>query len=347
MQNPNTELSKKVLKANRLVVQATMKSLGKYQNVVEDLLQELDKEWNDLPLYNPIRHILSNGGKRLRPVLTLMANDFFDGNLEQAYLPALGIELFHNFTLLQDDIMDEAPLRRGKPTSHILFGENETILSSDVMFAKAFSLATSCPERYLRKVLDLFNTTAVEVCEGQHLDMAFEKRTQVSIDEYIHMIGLKTAVIVGCALKLGAILADATDKDAQFIYDFGMNLGIAYQIQDDILDVFGNQTEFGKQVGGDIIANKKTYLLIKALEDANMQQKAALNYWLEETQFEASEKVEAITSIFAKLQIKEQAESVMWSYYNKAVFALESITVKQHKKDGLLAFAKVLMKRSF
>ncbi|MGK0389740.1 MAG: geranylgeranyl diphosphate synthase type II [Maribacter sp.] len=323
-----------------------MKEITTYQAIIQQQLEKLDKEWADSSLYDPIRYILSLGGKRLRPALTLIGNDFFGGDPESIATSALGLEIFHNFTLMQDDIMDEAPLRRGKPAVHTKWGENATILSGDVMFSKAFSLVTSCEDKYLRKVLNLFNETAIEVCEGQHMDMEFEERNDVHIEEYIEMVRLKTAVIVGCALKLGAILADASEKEADLIYDFGINLGIAYQIQDDILDVFGNKTVFGKQVGGDIIANKKTYLLLKALEEANTKQEAALHYWLTEANFEASQKVQAITSIFSELQIKEQAENVMQFYYKNAIHALEKIDVSRKNKNYLLGFAGMLMQRS-
>ncbi len=322
-----------------------MKTIQGYQTIIHEQLQLLDLEWKDNGLYDPIKYILSLGGKRLRPVLTLMASDCFEGQLEDAYRPALGIELFHNFTLLQDDIMDEAPLRRGKPSTHIIYGESGTILSGDVMFSKAFSLVTSCKDQHLRAVMDLFNETAIEVCEGQHMDMAFENRDDVSIGEYIEMIRLKTAVIVGCALKLGAILAKASKEESQAIYDYGVNLGIAFQIQDDILDVFGDSKHFGKQVGGDIISNKKTYLLLKALEEANSKQEAALNYWLAETDFDARQKVDAITTIFSQLHIKEQAEKVMHQYYDKAIHALENLRIKEENKTYLRQFARMLMDR--
>jgi len=322
-----------------------MKDIRAYQDIILSELQKLESDWKDTDLYHPIRHILSIGGKRIRPVLTLMATDFFQGDLTKSYKPALGIELFHNFTLLQDDIMDEAPLRRGKPTAHLQWGENKTILAGDVMFSKAFSLVTSCEDRYLRSVLDLFNETAIEVCEGQHMDMEFETRNDVSISEYLDMIRLKTAVILGCALKLGAILSDASPKDANAIYDFGVNLGIAFQIQDDILDVFAKDKTFGKQAGGDIIANKKTYLLIKALEDANQQQQSALKYWMKETDFNANQKVAEVTSIFSELQIREHAQQVMEHYYQSAIVALRSIDVPGKNKLYLETFARTIMKR--
>lgn len=323
-----------------------MKTIVEYQELISNEIDLLEDNRSKLALYDPVSYILSIGGKRLRPVLTLIGTDLFDGNLEDSYKSALGIEMFHNFTLLHDDIMDDAPLRRGKATVHEKWNINSAILSGDVMFVQAFVMVTSCKTEYLRSVLDLFNVTAIEVCEGQHLDMEFETREDVTIPEYIEMIKLKTSVLVGCALKLGAILADATEEQANLIYDFGLNLGIAFQIQDDILDVFGDAALFGKQVGGDILANKKTYLLLKALENANETQEEELNSWMNVTDYQAEQKVEAVTAIFNDLQVKEQAESVMWSYYDKSIEALNQLNLPQNKYDYLLNFAKGLMVRT-
>lgn len=323
-----------------------MKTIVEYQELISNEIDLLEDNRSKLALYDPVSYILSIGGKRLRPVLTLIGTDLFDGNLEDSYKSALGIEMFHNFTLLHDDIMDDAPLRRGKATVHEKWNINSAILSGDVMFVQAFVMVTSCKTEYLRSVLDLFNVTAIEVCEGQHLDMEFETREDVTIPEYIEMIKLKTSVLVGCALKLGAILANATEEQANLIYDFGLNLGIAFQIQDDILDVFGDAALFGKQVGGDILANKKTYLLLKALENANETQEEELNSWMNVTDYQAEQKVEAVTAIFNDLQVKEQAESVMWSYYDKSIEALNQLNLPQNKYDYLLNFAKGLMVRT-
>ncbi len=324
-----------------------MKPLAEYQQIVLNQLQQLESERKAGDLYEPIWYLLSRGGKRLRPVLTLIAADFFDGDLKKAEKPALGIELFHNFTLLQDDIMDEAPIRRGNPTVHIKWDLNSALLSGDVVFVQAFGLVTSCDVPYLRAVLDLFNETAIQVCEGQRFDLNFEQEEKVQIASYIEMIKLKTAVLVGCALKLGAILADADPKEAQLLYDFGLNLGIAFQIQDDILDVFGDEQQFGKQIGGDILANKKTYLLLKALEEANKSQEAELYHWMRSEDVDPNRKVQAVTTIFADLKVKEQAEKVMWSYYDLALDCLSRIEVNQSKKDYLIHFAQTLIKRTY
>lgn len=322
-----------------------MKSIVEYQEIVADEIEEFQKENKDFSLYDPVNYILDIGGKRLRPVLSLMATELFNGDFKESIKPSLGIEVFHNFTLLHDDIMDNAPLRRGHVTVHEKWNINAAILSGDVMFVQAFSLVTSCKNEFLRDVLDLFNVTAIEVCEGQQYDMDFETRNDVSIEEYIEMIRLKTSVLVACALKLGAILAKAPKEDAQKLYDFGLNLGIAFQIKDDILDVFGDASLFGKKVGGDILANKKTYLLLKALEDANEQQNLSLNSWL--NMDGGVEKVEAVTEIFEELSVKEKADEVMDEYYRKSIAALDAIDIDDSKKKFLYDFAESLMNRTF
>jgi len=322
-----------------------MKKIPEYQGVVVKEIEKFQKENKDFSLYDPVKYILDIGGKRLRPVLTLVATDLFGGIVADSIKPALGIEVFHNFTLLHDDIMDNAPLRRGQATVHEKWNVNAAILSGDVMFVQAFSLVTSCKNEFLRDVLDLFNVTAVEVCEGQQHDMDFESRNDVSIDEYIEMIRLKTSVLVACALKLGAILASAPKEDAEKLYDFGLNLGIAFQIKDDILDVFGDAALVGKKVGGDILANKKTYLLLKALEDADESQNITLKSWLSKEG--GADKVEAVTEIFEALSVKEKADEVMDGYYQKSIEALDAIQIDVAKKQYLYDFAGALMSRTF
>ncbi len=322
-----------------------MRQISEYQEIIFKEIEKFQNENSSLALYDPVNYILDIGGKRLRPVLTLMAADLFGGELEETYKPALGIEVFHNFTLLHDDIMDDAPLRRGEATVHEKWDTNAAILSGDVMFVQAFTLVTSCKEKFLRDVLDLFNVTAIEVCEGQHLDMEFETRNDVTIEEYIEMIKLKTSVLVGCALKLGAILAGASKQDSEAIYNFGVNLGIAFQIKDDILDVFGDAALFGKQVGGDILANKKTYLLLKAIEDANESQNAELNHWLQNGAEAGTEKVKAVTAIYEDLAIDVKADEVIQEYYQKSLEALDSISFDDSKKKYLAGFAENLMNR--
>lgn len=322
-----------------------MKEISEYQEIIVREIESFQKENKDFSLYDPVNYILDIGGKRLRPVLTLVATDLFGGIVADSIKPSLGIEVFHNFTLLHDDIMDNAPLRRGQSTVHEKWNVNAAILSGDVMFVQAFSLVTSCKNEFLRDVLDLFNITAVEVCEGQQHDMDFESRNDVSIAEYIEMIRLKTSVLVACALKLGAVLASAPKKDAEKLYDFGLNLGIAFQIKDDILDVFGDASLVGKKVGGDILANKKTYLLLKALEDADESQNITLKSWLSKEG--GADKVDAVTEIYEALSVKEKADEVMDGYYQKSIQALDAIQIDAAKKKYLYDFARGLMSRTF
>ena len=325
-----------------------MKSIAEYQQIVQTEVDKFQSNTKDMELYAPVKYILDLGGKRMRPVLTLMGSDLFDGVISEATTSALGIEVFHNFTLLHDDIMDNAPLRRGKTTVHEKWNTNAAILSGDVMFVQAFTLVTSCKTEHLRAIIDIFNVTAIEVCEGQQFDMEFETRDDVSLEEYLEMIRLKTSVLVGCALEIGAVLANAPKEDSRNLYDFGMNLGMAFQIKDDILDVFGDSALFGKQVGGDILANKKTYLLLKALEAANELQASELKQWMATTETnDPTKKVQAVTAIFEDLHVKDEADVLMTDYYNKALIALNKINVPADKKDYLKGFAASLMDREY
>src|SRR5476651_2411466 len=257
-----------------------MKQLTDLQVLISKAVDALKFPESPAELYEPISYILDLGGKRLRPSLLLMACDLFGGDVNKAIEPALAIEVFHNFTLMHDDIMDKAPLRRGKKTVHEKWNANVAILSGDAMMVEANKLMMKVDDPILRRVMDVFNETATGVCEGQQIDMSFEQRNNVLIDEYLNMIRLKTAVLLGGTLKIGAIIGGASLNDAQLLYSFGVNLGIAFQLQDDILDVYGDPEKFGKQVGGDILSNKKTYLLIKALELAKDDHLQQLNHWL-------------------------------------------------------------------
>lgn len=326
-----------------------MRSIEEYQQLVVEELEAFQAGMKEnLNLYNPVKYILDLGGKRMRPVLTLVATDLFGGDVHNSVKSALGIEVFHNFTLLHDDIMDNAPLRRGKSTVHEKWNVNAAILSGDVMFVQAFTLVTSCKTEYLRAVIDIFNVTAIEVCEGQQFDMDFETRDDVSIEEYLEMIRLKTSVLVGCSLELGAVLADASKEDSRNLYDFGVDLGMAFQIKDDLLDVYGDAEVFGKQVGGDILSNKKTYLLLKAFELADKSQLDELNKWLSTNDEDQSpEKVKAVTAIFNELKVKEVADQLMDSYYNKAMDSLNKIELDPSKKAYLKGFADTLMSRTY
>lgn len=324
-----------------------MKELKDLQLLIDNAVTKLDYPVYPAELYEPINYILSMGGKRMRPALLLMACDLFGGDVEKALPPALAIEVFHNFTLMHDDIMDNAPLRRGRVTVHERWNQNAAILSGDVMLIEGYKLMMQVEDRLLRVILDIFNKTAVGVCEGQQLDMDFEVRNDVKIDEYIYMIRLKTAVVLGGALKIGSILGGADLKDAELISEFGENLGLAFQLQDDILDIYGSPEKFGKQVGGDIISNKKTYLLIKALELADANQTAELNNWIALKQFDNQEKVTAVTAIYNILQVRQYAETTMHAYADKAFEALEKINLPEENKQYLRDFADGLMVREY
>jgi geranylgeranyl diphosphate synthase type II len=296
-------------------------------------------------LYEPIQYILQIGGKRLRPILTIMTCDLFNGNVNKAYDAALAIEVFHNFTLIHDDIMDSAPIRRGKETVHIKWDINTGILSGDAMMIMAYKCFENYDEGIFKKLMCLFNQTALEVCEGQQLDVDFELRNDVSIPEYIKMITNKTSVLVAAAMKMGAIVAEVSEEEANKIYDFGLNLGIAFQLQDDYLDTFGNVETFGKQIGGDIIENKKTYLYLKALEicDENDKHKL-LNYYNSKT--EDTKKVSEVTSLFLRNNISECTIKEIEIYTNKSFEILETLSISSEKKEILKNFGLGLMKRS-
>ena len=322
-----------------------MRKLEDLQDMIVAAVKKLAYPVYPAALYEPISYILSLGGKRMRPALLLMACDLFGGDVEAAIPPALAIEVFHNFTLMHDDIMDNAPLRRGKATVHKKWNSNVGILSGDVMLIEGYKLMMQVPGHLLRTVLDIFNDTAVGVCEGQQLDMEFEQRNIVGITEYIDMIRLKTAVVLGGALKIGALLGGADEKDAALLGNFGEKLGIAFQLQDDILDVYGDPGKFGKQVGGDIISNKKTYLLIKALELADEKQQQELSYWLSLNQFNEPKKVAAVTAIYNALGLRQVAEEVMHNYADKAFDALNAINLPGEHKQYLQEFADGLLVR--
>lgn len=321
-----------------------MKKLSDLQALINTGVVQLTFPVYPAELYEPIRYILSLGGKRMRPALLLMACDLFGGDVHKAVAPALAIEVFHNFTLMHDDIMDNAPLRRGKTTVHERWNKNVGILSGDVMLIEGYKLMMQVDDRLLRPILDIFNETAVGVCEGQQLDMEFETRNDVNIDEYITMIRLKTAVVLGGALKIGAIIGGAGKEDAALLHTFGEQLGVAFQLQDDILDVYGNPEKFGKQVGGDIISNKKTYLLLKALELADQTQSAELKKWLASSSNDR-EKVGAVTAIYDDLRVRQHAEKAMQTYADKSFEALDAINLPDTHKQYLRDFADGLMVR--
>lgn len=296
-------------------------------------------------LYKPIEYVMSMGGKRVRPVALLLAYNLYKEDLTFALAPAAGFEIFHNYTLLHDDLMDRADMRRGKQTVHKVWDDNAAILSGDAMFVLAYQYIARTSPGYLKGALDLFNTTAIEVCEGQQYDIDFESRQDVTAKEYIEMIRLKTAVLLAACLKLGAILGDASSEDAELLYDFGINLGIAFQLKDDWLDVYGDPVVFGKNLGGDILCNKKTYMLIKALEEANAEQRLELNRWLSAEDYDPKEKIEKVTALYNRIGVKEICESKMQGYYERSVELLMKVSVDEDRKRELLALVKSLMHR--
>ena len=296
-------------------------------------------------LYDPMRYMLQIGGKRIRPLLTLMAADLFSiTDMERAVPAALAVELFHNFSLVHDDIMDNAPLRRGHRTVHEKWDTNVAILSGDNLLIMAYAQLAKSPASTLPAILGTFNTMAAQVCEGQQLDMDFERATAVSIDQYLHMIRLKTSVLLGTALKMGALLAGAEEADAQLVYDFGVSVGIAFQLQDDILDVYGDPKQFGKQRGGDILANKKTYLLLKAFEMADAATRSKLTDWLADHS-DPSAKINNITAIYDALGVRSEVEAAKQLYINQAYNALNTIPVEIARKTPLRELAHMLLNR--
>ncbi len=312
---------------------------------VEQAINALSLTKKPQELYGPIRYSLAMGGKRIRPIMLLASCNLFDENIDVAVNAAVGIEIFHNFTLLHDDIMDNAPLRRGNPTVHSKWNNNIAMLSGDTMFVKASELMTQCDDNKLREVLEVYHKTAIEVCEGQQLDMNFETTDNVSIPQYIQMITLKTAVLVAASLKIGAILGGALPEDAENMYLFGKNLGIAFQLQDDILDVYGSPDKFGKQIGGDIILNKKTYLLLKAFQIADRYKKEELANWIFAPQFDAIEKVQAVTEIYNYLNIRELAKKEFEKYYALAFSHFDKVPVNEERKIEILSISRSLLGR--
>jgi len=297
-------------------------------------------------LYDPIIYILNLGGKKLRPILTLMAADIFGGNYKKALDAALTVEVFHNFTLIHDDIMDAAPLRRGKETVHEKWDVNTGILSGDAMLILAYQYLENYDAVTFKKLMSLFSKTALEVCEGQQMDVDFETRNDVAIEEYIKMISLKTSVLVAAALKMGAVIAEASEKDLELIYDFGLNLGIAFQLQDDYLDAFGDPKTFGKQVGGDIIENKKTYLYIKALELGSDLEQEILIDLFNSDKIDCQQKIEKVKAVFNSSRASDATKEAIKNYTHKAFDVLDAISIPSEKKQVLIQFGKNLMNRN-
>lgn len=296
-------------------------------------------------LYDPVTYVLSLGGKRIRPVLMLMAYNLFREDVKSILQPATGIEVYHNYTLLHDDLMDRADKRRGKPTVHKVWNDNVAILSGDAMLVLAYQFMAQCPSDKLKEVLDLFSLTALEICEGQQMDMEFEERNDVSEAEYIEMIRLKTSVLLAASLKIGAVLGGASKGNADYLYDFGANLGLAFQLKDDLLDVYGDSARFGKNIGGDILCNKKTYLVIKAFEHADKEQASQLDDWFNRKTFDPQQKIEAVTRLYNQIGVRDLCEAKIVEYSRRASESLRLLDVPAENKRELEKLMEELMYR--
>ena len=323
-----------------------MENIPYYQKAFNDFLQDFNIEKKPQSLYQPIKYILSIGGKRLRPVLALMAAETFGGSYKSALNAALCVEVFHNFTLMHDDIMDQAELRRGEVPVHIKWDLNTGILSGDAMLILAYQHLENYDQEIFKKLMQVFNKTALEVCEGQQMDIDFETRDAVSIEEYLKMIEYKTAVLVGASMKMGAIAASANSDDQELIYQFGKNLGIAFQLQDDYLDAFGNPEDFGKTKGGDIIENKKTILYLRTLQIANREDKSTLEKLYSEKQGDKDSKVNTVMELFSKYRIRELIKKDIEHFTQKAYGSLERVSAPEKHKAILRELAHGLMTRT-
>lgn len=324
-----------------------MITLEEAKKIIARELNALEIQGNPDELYEPIRYILSGEGKRIRPALTLLACSMYSEDVTPAILPAIGLEMFHTFTLVHDDIMDNASLRRNKETIHKRWNTNLAILAGDALFIKAYEKVMQCPPALFADIFWIFNHTALRVCEGQQYDMNFEQREEVGEDEYLKMIELKTAVLIGACLQIGALIGGAPKKDALTLYEFGRCIGIAFQLQDDLLDVYAQTQALGKETGKDIVANKKTYLLIKALQKARPDQLSRLKSWLSRKNFNPQEKITVITRLYDELRVADECKSLIEKYHAEARQYLHSLPVKEEKKEELLQFANQLKTRQF
>ncbi|MBI9066670.1 MAG: polyprenyl synthetase family protein [Salinivirgaceae bacterium] len=322
-----------------------MQEIESVRNIIEEAIEALKFENPPAELYHPISYTLKNKGKRIRPILTLVACKMFSEKIDNAIAPALGLEVFHNFTLLHDDIMDNAPVRRGNPTVHEKWNANTAILSGDAMMVEAYKLVSKAPAEKLSEALDLFSHTASGVCEGQMYDMLFEERSDVKESEYMEMIRLKTSVLLAASIKMGAIIGGASKTDADLLYDFGINLGLSFQLIDDWLDVYSDPKVFGKKNGGDIVENKKTFMLINALEKATGVEKQQLEAWISKSAFDEAEKIASVKEIYTKLNIDELTLNKAKEYSEKAFEQLDKVSVKTEQKIALESLGKYLLSR--
>ncbi len=322
-----------------------MKTSEEILKLVNDYLAQLPYDREPQSLYEPIKYVLSMGGKRVRPVLMLLAYNMYKENPESVLSSACALETYHNYTLLHDDLMDNADLRRGHETVHRKWDANTAILSGDSMLVLAYERMAQCPKEKLAEVLHLFTETALEIGEGQQYDMEFENRTDVTEAEYIEMIRLKTSVLLACAVKMGAILADASAEDADNLYKFGEQIGLAFQLQDDFLDVYGDSAVFGKAIGGDITSNKKTFMLINAFNHATAEQREELTRWITAEQFDAAEKIAAVTRLYNEIGIDRMAKEKIEYYFAQSTQYLARVNVPEERKQELIAYTHDMMKR--
>ena len=322
-----------------------MYSSSELLKMVNNTIDSLPYDRKPAALYDPIRYVLSLGGKRLRPVLMLMAYNMYKDDVQNILMPAIAIETYHNFTLLHDDLMDRAEVRRGKPCVHKKWNDNAAILSGDNMLVLAFHRMIQCNEKYMPTVLRLFTETALEIDEGQQYDIDFEDRSDVTEAEYIEMIRLKTSVLLACALKIGAVLGGASEQDADALYEFGEKLGLAFQLQDDYLDVYGDFKTFGKQIGGDIMCNKKTYMLINAQLLANKEQAQELNMWLNKENPVREEKVVAVTRLYDEIGVPQLVRDKINQYYQEAAQAIARVSLPQKRTAILWDYAQSMLNR--
>ena len=324
-----------------------MKTADEILKMVNEFLDHLSYDRKPESLYEPIKYVLSMGGKRIRPTLMLLAYNLYKENPEDILMNACALETYHNYTLLHDDLMDNADMRRGHLTVHKKWNDNTAILSGDSMLVLAFQRMMQCDTKHLKDILDLFTVTALEIGEGQQYDMEFETRNDVKEEEYIEMIRLKTSVLLACALKIGAILADASAEDADNLYKFGEQIGLAFQLQDDYLDVYGDSKVFGKEIGGDITSNKKTYMLINAFNKANDAQRKELTRWVSARDFDRNEKVDAVTRLYNEIGIDQLAQDKIAYYFAQSKNFLDAVNVPEEKKEELRKYAQKMMKRQY
>ena len=322
-----------------------MHTFNEYLERVNNAINAIPYPEQPSHLYEPITYTMDLGGKRLRPVLVLMACEAVGGDINRALTPAIGLEMFHNFTLLHDDVMDKADIRRGKPTVHVKWDDNTAILSGDAMLTMATQLIAQAPADVMPQVMDLYNRTAMEIYEGQQYDVDFETRNDVTVDEYIEMIRLKTSVLLGCACKMGALIGGADEATAQLFYKVGENLGLAFQLQDDMLDVWGDEATFGKAIGGDIMNNKKTFLLINAMQRATGDHKVALSLWLSTPNASRAVKVPAVTAIYDALDLRSLSLDAINRYNDEALNALNKIAISDEARSEFANFITRLVKR--